>query len=443
MIEGLRIPKQYVTKGLYVYCNRCKRIITDKKGQFLSNCRHFNDQVFKSVVYPPGSKTAKTKVYPTKDINEARILHIEFEATVKKGSPAINVTKEILRPAKPQSVKGCIGLYFEYIVGPSSESDLNPNQKQIIKYVLHFGKFLKSKGLNLDTTAIGDIEPKYIKLFRNHLEEIYSSTTINRHLTFLKGFFNHLINKEGYHIVNPFYGEKHKPTNHFSKSFQISDLGTFLDTITPAEGIKSYTPKVRKNLYKDYLKQVFLLALLTGRRREGLVTMKFNEITSDKNGRPYFITTNDIKFNKRYRLFQESDKKKVVIPVSYELEQLLYALGYAEYKETDRYVVASNTKEQRVTIMNLASKAFSHYWTKYSTDKKLEFNSLRKSYINEIDVRYGSRGKIITHGATGDLINKHYRDVMKIIDDMRGQYLYKDLEKSYSTILLQIKNHLQ
>jgi integrase len=440
-METLKIPKHYVTKGLYVYCNRCKRIITDKKGQFIVSCRHYNDQVYKSVVYPPGSRKAKTKVYQTRDIEAVRDLHIEFEKTVKKGLPVIIEEKDVPR-AKPQSIKECIGLYFEYIIGPSSESELTANQKQVIKYVLYFGKFLRSKEVNIDTIGISDIEPKYIKLFRSYLEERYSSTTVNRYLTFLKGLFNYLINKEGYQIMNPFYGEKHKPTNHISKSFPINDLETFLDRITPEEGKKVYTQKVRKNLYKNYLKEIFLLALLTGRRREGLVTMKFNEITADKNGRPYYITTNDIKFNKRYRLFHENDKKKVIIPVSVEMEEFLNLMGYEKYKGTDRYIVASDIRENRTTIMNLTSKAFSHYWTKYSTEKELEFNSLRKTYINEIDIRYGSRGKIITHGATGELINKHYRDVMKIIDDMRGQYLYKELEKSYSTILLQIKKPL-
>lgn len=338
MIEGLKIQKHFVTKGLYVYCNRCKRIITDRKGQFITKCRHYVDQVYKSVVYPPGSRAAKTKVHQTRDIEVARVHHIEFEKTVKNGSPVTIHTKEIPRP-KPQSIKECIGLYFEYIIGPLSETELTPNQKQVIKYVLYFGRFLRSRGVNPETTYVGDIEPKYIKLFRSHLEDRFSSTTINRYLTFLKGFFNYLINKEGYQIMNPFYGEKHKPTNHLSKSFSIDDLETFLNTITPSEGIKSYTSKVRKNLYKDYLKEIFLLALLTGRRREGLVTMRFNEITSDKNGRPYFITTNDIKFNKRYRLFLENDKKKVIIPVSCELEELLYSLGFAEYKGTDRYIV--------------------------------------------------------------------------------------------------------
>lgn len=440
-MESLKIPKHYITKGLYVYCNRCKRIITDKKGQFIVSCRHYNDQVYKSVVYPPGSRKAKTKVHQKRDIETVRVMHIEFEKTVKRGLPIVIEENKIMKP-KPQSIKECIGLYLEYIIGPSSESELTANQKQIIKYVLYFGKILKDNGVNIDATGIGDIEPKYIKLFRSHLEERYASTTVNRYLTFLNSFFSYLINKGGYQILNPFYDEKHKPTNHISKTFQIQDLEAFLCTITPDEGIKIYKPKVRKNLYKDYLKEIFLLALFTGRRREGLVTMKFNEITSDKNGRPYYITTYDIKYNKRYRLFKENDKKKIIIPVSVELEELLYVLGYEEYKGTDRYIIASNTKAQRDTIMNLASHAFSHYWKKYSSEKELEFNSLRKRYINEIDIKYGSRGKIITHGTTGELINRHYRDVMEIIDDMKGQSLYKGLEKSYSTILLQIKKPL-
>jgi len=78
-MESLKIPKHYITKGLYVYCNRCKRIITDKKGQFIVRCRHNNDQVYKSVVYPPGSRKARTKVHQTRDIDAVRVLHIEFE----------------------------------------------------------------------------------------------------------------------------------------------------------------------------------------------------------------------------------------------------------------------------------------------------------------------------------------------------------------------------
>jgi integrase len=429
-MEGLKIPKAYITKGLYIYCNRCKKIITDKNGQsnIADNCKHFEDQVYKSVIYPPGVKTAKTKVLPTRDISEARKLHIEFEENVKKGLQATPEKLSIIKPIKPQSVKGCIGLYFAYLLQTADNSNLTQHQKQVERYVLNFARFLRNEGLNLDTLGINEIEPKYIKLFCNHLDKKYSSNTFNKYITLLTGFFNHLKYVEGYQIVNPFHMVKHKPTFFTPKSFPINQLRPFLESITEDKGIKVYTEKVRKTLYKPYLNEIFLLSLYTGRRREGLVTMKFNEITPDEEGKPKFITTDDIKFNKRYKLTHNGDKKKVIIPVSLELVELLYSLGYEEYKGSDKYIVATASDEKRDTIMNIASKAFSHYWKQYSKEKGIDFNTLRKAYITEMHIKFGSIAKIITHGASNDVINKHYMDVMRIVAEINGQYLYKTLE---------------
>lgn len=334
----------------------------------------------------------------------------------------------IIKQEKPTTVKGCIGLYFAYLLQSSENEVPTPHQKQVQKYILEFARFLKTKELNLDTLSIGEIEPKYIKLFLTHLEKKYASTTVNRYLTLLTGFFNYLIYVEGYQLINPFQREKHKPTFHRPTSFPIHRLNLFLETIDPDKGIKTYVEKVRKNLYKSYLKEVFLLALFIGRRREGLVTMKFKEITEDEFGKPKYITTNDIKFNKRYRLFHENDKKKIIIPISLELEELLYSLGYEENKGTDKYIIATNSKEQRDTIMNLVSKAFSHYWKQFSIEEGVNFKALRKTYINEMPVRFGDRAKIITNGGSNDVINKHYADVMRIVRELKGKRLYEDSE---------------
>jgi hypothetical protein len=42
-------------------------------------------------------------------------------------------------------------------------------------------------------------------------------------------------------------------------------------------------------------------------------------------------------------------------------------------------------------------------------------------------IKFGSIAKIITHGASNDVINKHYMDVMRIVAEINGQYLYKTL----------------
>lgn len=426
MKEGLKIPKSHLTKGLYIYCNKCKKIITDKNG--LSNnqnkCKHFEDQVFKSVIYPPGAKTAKTKVLPTGDINEARKLHIEFEEGIKLGKPIIPERVETVKPEKPQSIKGCIGLYFAYQIEGSQRKLKSEHQKQVERYILEFARFLKKEGLNLDSNSINEIEPKYIKLFRNHLEKKYSSRTFNRYLTVLKSFFNHLIHAEGYLIRNPFQFEKHKPLCQITKSFPINRLEPFLDSIKPENGIIIFSNGVKKQRYTSYLKEFIKLAAFTGIRRDGLLKMKFSDITSDELGRPWFIKTEDYKFNRRHHLNFDSEKKIIVLPVPLELENLLYDLGFSEYSNTDKLIIGDVPNESEYVIKDKVSKAFSHFWSLYSQEDGISFKSLRKSYITEIHIKYGSIGTLVTHGATGDVVNKHYMDAMRIVNDLRGKKLY-------------------
>ena len=78
--------------------------------------------------------------------------------------------------------------------------------------------------------------------------------------------------------------------------------------------------------------------------------------------------------------------------------------------------------------MNLVSKGFSHYWKQFSKEEVMNFKALRKTYINEMHIKFGSIATIITHGASNDVINKHYMDVMRIVTEINGQYLYKILE---------------
>ena len=40
----------------------------------------------------------------------------------------------------------------------------------------------------------------------------------------------------------------------------------------------------------------------------------------------------------------------------------------------------------------------------------------------------GETGKIITHGASNDLANKHYAEVMRIAAELNGKCLYKALQ---------------
>ena len=289
---------------------------------------------------------------------------------------------------------------------------------------MEFARFLKKEGLNLDSLGINEIEPKYIKLFRNHLEKKYSSRTVNRYLTLLKSFFNHLIHVEGYLIRNPFQFEKHKPLCQTAKSFPINNLEPFLDSIKSENGILEFPNGVKKQRYTPYLKEFIKLAAFTGIRRDGLLTMKFSDITTDESGRPWFIRTEDYKFNRRHHLNFDSEKKFIILPVPLELENLLYDLGFREHSNTDKLIIGDIQNESQYVIKDKVSKGFSHFWNLYSKEEEISFKSLRKSYITEIHIIYGSIGKLVTHGATGDVVNKHYMDAMRIVNDLRGKKLY-------------------
>jgi hypothetical protein len=152
--------------------------------------------------------------------------------------------------------------------------------------------------------------------------------------------------------------------------------------------------------------------------------MKFSDITSDELGRPWFIKTEDYKFNRRHHLNFDSEKKIIVLPVPLELENLLYDLGFREYSNTDKLIIGDVPNESEYVIKDKVSKAFSHFWSLYSQEDGISFKSLRKSYITEIHIKYGSIGTLVTHGATGDVVNKHYMDAMRIVNDLRGKKLY-------------------
>ena len=75
--------------------------------------------------------------------------------------------------------------------------------------------------------------------------------------------------------------------------------------------------------------------------------------------------------------------------------------------------------------MNQLSKSFSHYYKLLYSTPQLSFRSLRKSYITEMNMRYGDLANLITHGKGKDVVTNHYFDLDRILDEMYDEYLYK------------------
>ena len=98
-----------------------------------------------------------------------------------------------------------------------------------------------------------------------------------------------------------------------------------------------------------------------------------------------------------------------IVPIPKELLALLDKLGYYKYRNTERYLI-SDEVDGRKTIMNQLSKSFSHYYKLYSPGPDLSFRSLRKSYITEVNMRYGDLANLTTHGRGKDVATNYYFD---------------------------------
>ncbi len=67
---------------------------------------------------------------------------------------------------------------------------------------------------------------------------------------------------------------------------------------------------------------------------------------------------------------QESSNSKKYVPITEEMFRLFVELNYTKYKETENYLIGNDEALSRTTMMNLASKGFSHFW-KVTDSKKV------------------------------------------------------------------------
>src|SRR3569832_2043799 len=104
MERPLHIPVSKKWKGLTVYCNKCKRNVSEickETGKSIQRCPYGNKHVFKVYIHVPGTDNErKTKILDTRDVNEAIKYTIGFEKEVKSGSQP-----EVKRYTEPKEVE--------------------------------------------------------------------------------------------------------------------------------------------------------------------------------------------------------------------------------------------------------------------------------------------------------------------------------------------------
>jgi integrase len=439
-MDNTQLLKKTKVKGIFIFCMKCKKRITNNcgnSGKRISSCKDIDKHKYKLRVCIPGNESAvKTKVFETRDPNQVVLDAYAYRAELESCNymPKIIESKTMV----PKTLLEAMAFYIAYLNNDTPHQQEHKQRttdhiKMVERYFIFFGDYLKTNNIDASILPFEQLDRTVVGKMKSFLLETkeYAPRTYNKYVQTMRIFTNRVIEEYDLMMKNPFNGFKPLQVAKNISTISKEEFDDLLKLITPENGIYSYVErktqkKYTKQLFKPWLKDAFLLALLTGRRREALVQMKFNGIIENSEGEPLTIKVEDFKVNKSKNLTKKEEVKYIYIPVIAPLKKLLIELGYEENKGKDMYILAPYEKMQRDSMKDLISKAFTHYFNQLGTGKKVELYDLRKTYISHLYATYGEKARIITKHSGIDVMFNHYID-QEVIAQVASDFEFFDL----------------
>lgn len=423
--KSLIIDNRENVKGLHTYCSKCKRLTTTrvcgKTKKRISSCKFPEYHRFKIIKAIPGtdSKKKRTKILDTRDLNEAIKEKIRFEKELENNQYQKNLVILKNENSKPDLLIECMAMYIGYLnnAGVPLHKRRDRSKAHIDDFERVFKYFCKSLKINkIDHTILKvySINDSMVAMYHNFLlnELELANATYNKYIAYLRQFITWLIEKKGYELENVFDDVTRRRQTNNNEIIEEDEFVALLKMVKPENGAKKFPSGERKNMYRYWIKDAFKIALETGLRREEFMTIRFSDIIDEVK----FIRIENYKVNRSNNTDNEESKQYKFIPVTKPLREILYKLGYEQFKDTDKYVVATNEKSTRKTLMDKVSKAFTHFWKKTEIDKKLQLKNLRKTYLTALANHFGDSANLISDHADMEILKKHYLNNKKIVE---------------------------
>ncbi len=438
-------------ENICIYCNKCKKYFfwTQKKkklpdGQIktlepkcgetsnnFSKCPSFEKHKFRSRFHIPGSNMSKvSKTFDTTSYQEAVIKAIEFKK---------NFTKDTFTTTESNHIKKTGFLFdtqIEYLnfldnVDVPEHQKVQRSDKHIneqSKSLEQFNEALQKNGINKKILPIHKITDTHVGYFHSYLtkDHEYANKTYNKKISALKSFYQWAIDTYELPNKNPFLKVKQRSTKKNNATITKKEFYNLINSKNMCKengevtiGIKR---KLKRNLYRDYLKDGIELCLHTGGRREEVVELKWNMIHT-LNKEMYYIEFNNLKVERILGDGFNDNVKTNIIPITKDLKELLLRLGYNQYKNSDNYILCPDRSNQSTeTIMDNLSKGFTHFYKRLNTGKQLQLKCLRKTYLTYLKLATNEDMKKLDSHTTDEILNKHYLDtsvINKAISEMR------------------------
>ncbi len=427
--KPLIIDKRDKVKGLFVYCQKCQRLIDNricgKPKKRLSTCKDTNKHMFKAIVTIPGTNGSKrkTKTFRTKDVQEATRLKQDFENELKRANyqSADTLTPE-LEIQKPQLMIDCMSMYLSYlnnegVAAHKVKIRTQSHIKDIERFFRYFCLSLKDNNIDHTIITIHQVNEKAVALLHNYIVDVlqYKNKTYNKFMGAMRQFINWLIVKRDYDLKNHFVGVTRRSEVIDKTIISKTEFNKLLSVVDAKKGIKEYSTGERKNLYRPWLKHAFRLALQTGLRREEFMSIKFSDIVLDENGNMLFVKIENFKVNRKNGVSGTENATMKHIPITRALKELLLELDYNNNIGSDKYIIGTDDKTTLKTRIDVVSKAFTHYWQFTGYEKKAQLKHLRKTYLTALVQQFGEKANLISSHSGIEVLKKHYVNDQELI----------------------------
>ncbi len=431
----MKLLKYKKFTGLHIVCKKCNRNI-EVSNVVYKGCEHpIEKQKYKALFRIDGVR--KTKDLKSREYDDAikELLAwkdelanpIKFKTTVaKKGGDS-------------ELLIDCIYMFSDWLENidvPRQEQKHRSAKhiKETVLYLTRFSNFLKKNGYNLNKLTVYEVDKHAIGKYYEHLEKtIEKATTFNHNIRALKNFFNFIQNEKQFPMLNPVKKAKLKHENPDPKGISDDDFIKLLETINENDSFQVFKNGKRKNRYRTWLKDGIELLAYTGMRLEETASLKYSDIKLYPNGALRYLEGIDLKYNRTHNFDKTKSDKKVPIPITPELQNLLERLDYKNNLGSNKYLIDGDCNMNRSSLAKSLSHAFTFYRRKVGLPDGISVRHLRKTFLTKLEVQTGlvqSAG----YQKSIDVIRKNYLDKIMIADEIqnKGFSYYDDKERVYA-----------
>ena len=409
-MRSLHLPVKYRNHGLHIWCITCKKTVTAEP------CRHSDQQRFQSRVYNPITKKQNCiNSYTTRDAEEAFSKHLEYKEFLKKNNYSIVTVPTIIVPTIV-FLKDGAKKYIDFLqdIGVPEYQKRNLTKEYISdqkRYLLRFLQTVQKVEKRIGNFPVTALSDKHVAALDEFVKGLgLSQTSYNAHIKAVKYFIDYLIDELKVELKNPFEKVKLKGIHHNPEIIPVEEFEQFLSAITPENGVgyKGVKRKETVNYYRDWLRKVFILSLLTGERLDGIVLLEWSHVEGN------FLKIPNWKVNR----IKKTDSYFSYTPITADLAELLL-----QFNGSEGYIVVPEHRN-RTTLKKFITKAFTHYWRVSGLKREVSFKNLRKTYVTRLTSLIGEQALFVKHSEDKTAI-KHYLNQKELLEKTQNVRLYE------------------